>query len=113
MDRGSSPNSGSTDSSIEIARELGCRIVEREYVTSGDFKNWAIPQAAHEWVMILDCDERITPQMAEEIRRELVGPQHDGYWIYRRNVFLGHPLKYGPWKNDRCLRLFRRYWAAT
>ena len=75
---------------------------------SGDFKNWAIPQAAHEWVLILDCDERITPALADEIRRELSSPRHDGYWIYRRNHFLGHPIRFGPWKNDSCLRLFRR-----
>ena len=67
-------DSGSTDGTLEIARELGCRIIEREYGTSGDFKNWAIPQAAHEWVFILDADERITPALAAEIRGELVEP---------------------------------------
>jgi glycosyltransferase involved in cell wall biosynthesis len=101
-------DSGSTDRTLTIARELGCRIIERDYGTSGDFKNWAIPQAAHEWVLILDCDERITPTLAKEIRRELRAPRHDGYWIYRRNHFLGHPIRFGPWKNDKCLRLFRR-----
>jgi hypothetical protein len=93
---------------LTIARELGCRVIEREYGTSGDFKNWAIPQAAHEWVLILDADERATPALAAEIRRELANPSCDGYWIYRRNHFLGHPIRFGPWKNDRCLRLFRR-----
>jgi glycosyltransferase involved in cell wall biosynthesis len=101
-------DSGSTDGTLEIAQKLGCRTIEREYRTSGDFKNWAIPLAAHEWVIILDADERITPELADEIRGELVEPRHEGYWIYRRNHFLGHPIRFGPWKNDRCLRLFRR-----
>jgi glycosyltransferase involved in cell wall biosynthesis len=101
-------DSGSTDGTLEIARQLGCRVIEREYRTSGDFKNWAIPQASHEWVVILDADERITAPLAAEIRRELAAPRHDGYWIYRGNHFLGHPIRFGPWKNDRCLRLFRR-----
>ncbi len=101
-------DSGSTDGTLEIARKLGCRIVEREYRTSGDFKNWAIPQAAFEWVLILDADERISPALAVEIKRVLANPRHDGYWIYRRNHFLGHPIRFGPWMNDRCLRLFRR-----
>ncbi len=101
-------DSGSTDGTLELARELGCRIVEREYRTSGDFKNWAIPQAANEWVLIIDADERVTPALAAEIRRELANPRSDGYWIYRRNHFLGHEIRFGPWKNDRCLRLFRR-----
>src|SRR5262245_48494919 len=65
---------GSTDATLEIIAEIGgCRVIEREYVHSGDFKNWAIPQATHEWVFILDADERITPELAEEIREVLAG----------------------------------------
>ena len=101
-------DSGSTDGSLEIARALGCRVIEREYRTSGDFKNWAIPQAANPWVLILDADERITPELAAEISRVLERPKHDGYRIRRRNHFLGHPIRFGPWRNDDCLRLFRR-----
>jgi glycosyltransferase involved in cell wall biosynthesis len=101
-------DSGSTDGSLEIARSLGCRVIEREYRTSGDFKNWALPQATHEWVLIVDCDERITPRLAVEIREALVEPRQDGYRILRRNHFLGHPIRFGPWHSDRCLRLFRR-----
>jgi FkbM family methyltransferase len=101
-------DSGSTDGTLEIARELGCRIIQREYGTSGDFKNWAIPQAAHEWVFILDADERITAELAQEIRDAVHEPKHDGYWVYRLNHFMGHPICRGPWRNDRCLRLFRR-----
>jgi glycosyltransferase involved in cell wall biosynthesis len=101
-------DSGSTDGTLEIVRELGCRVIEREYRTAGDFKNWAIPQAACEWVLILDADERVTQELASEIRATLAAARHDGYWVYRRNFFLGHPIRFGPWKNDRCLRLFRR-----
>jgi FkbM family methyltransferase len=101
-------DSGSTDGTLEIVRALGCRIIEREYGTSGDFKNWAIPQATNEWVFILDADERITAELAKEIRDELLEPRHDGYWVYRLNHFMGHPIRHGPWQNDSCLRLFRR-----
>jgi FkbM family methyltransferase len=101
-------DSGSTDGTLEIARALGCRIIEREYRTSGDFKNWAIPQATHEWVFILDADERITAKLAAELRSTLDEPNKDGYWVYRLNHFMGHPILHGPWRNDRCLRLFRR-----
>src|SRR5262245_17002008 len=101
-------DSGSTDGTLEIAQALGCRIIEREYGTSGDFKNWAIPHANHEWVFILDADERITTALANEIRDKLIDPQRDGYWVYRLNHFMGHRILHGPWRNDRCLRLFRR-----
>ncbi|MGD9635732.1 MAG: glycosyltransferase family 2 protein [Pirellulales bacterium] len=102
-------DSGSTDGSIEIAQALGARVVEREFRTYGDFQNWAIPQARHPWVLVLDSDERVTPELAAEVRGLLGGaPVHSGYLIPRRNHFLGHPIRFGPWKNDRCLRLFRR-----
>jgi (heptosyl)LPS beta-1,4-glucosyltransferase len=101
-------DSGSTDGSLEIARVLGCRVVERDYRTYGDFMNWAIPQATHPWVLVLDSDERITPPLAAEIRVVLDQPRQDGYRILRRNHFLGHAVRFGPWHSDRCLRLFRR-----
>src|ERR1044072_3185202 len=73
-------DSGSTAGTLEIARELGCRISEREYGTSGDFKNWAIPQAAHEWVFILDADERITAGLAHQNLGTINKPGGDGCW---------------------------------
>ncbi len=102
-------DSGSTDRTLEIARGLGCsRIIQREYVNSGDFKNWAIPQAAHPWVLILDADERIPDRLAAEIRAVLQRPSCDGYWIHRANFFMGHRVRFSGWQSDRVLRLFRR-----
>ena len=103
-------DSGSTDGTLEAIAEFGnCRLIQREYVHSGDFKNWAIPQATHEWVFILDADERITPELADEIRALLrSGPQCDGYQIQRDNYFLGHLIRRSGWGSDKVLRLFRR-----
>src|SRR5262245_49002261 len=72
-------DSGSTDGTLDIVRSLGgCRIVEREYVHSGNFKNWAIPQANSPWAMIVDADERVTERLAAEINRLLAGdPRYD------------------------------------
>lgn len=103
-------DSGSTDGTIEIAKEFDkVRVVSREYGTSGDFKNWAIPQAANEYVLIVDADERITPELADEIVLELGrGPFFDGFWIKRENHFMGHAQNYGDARTDRVLRLFHR-----
>jgi glycosyltransferase involved in cell wall biosynthesis len=101
-------DSGSVDGSPQIARALGCRVIEREFRSYGDFQNWAIPQATHEWVMVVDSDERVTSELASEVRATLAAPTHAGYMVPRLNHFLGHPVRFGPWKNDRCLRLFRR-----
>src|SRR6188474_578281 len=58
-------DSGSTDGTLEYLAARGdCRIIEREYVYSGDFKNWAIPQCTHDWVLIIDADERVSPELA-------------------------------------------------
>lgn len=103
-------DSGSSDETMKIARRYrSVRVIEREYVTSGDFKNWAIPQATNEWVLIVDADERVTPKLAEEIDLELSrGPSQDGYRIYRQNHFMGHPQYFGDARTDYVLRLFRR-----
>ena len=105
-------DSGSSDATMEIARDAAgekCRIIEREYIHSGNFKNWAIPQARNDWVLLIDADERITPKLAQEIRSILSEePSRDGYWIYRQNYFMGRPIRFGGLQHDRCLRLFRR-----
>ena len=103
-------DSGSTDGTLDIVRDVGgCRIVEREYVNSGNFKNWAIPQASHQWVLVVDADERVTPELAAEIHTLLNGcPKHDGYHVYRANYFMGHRIRHSGWGRDKVLRLFRR-----
>jgi (heptosyl)LPS beta-1,4-glucosyltransferase len=103
-------DSGSTDGTLDIVRGLGgCRVIEREYINSADFKNWAIPQAQHEWVLVVDADERVTPELAGEIRRLLAGePACNGYSLRRENFFLGHPIRHCGWSTSRLIRLFRR-----
>jgi glycosyltransferase involved in cell wall biosynthesis len=103
-------DSGSSDGTLDIIAEVGgCRLIEREYVNSGNFKNWAIPQASHPWVLIVDADERVTEPLAAEINALLAaGPRHDGYDIYRANYFLGHRIRHAGWGSDKVMRLFRR-----
>ena len=102
-------DSGSSDGTLEIARALGCRVIEREYRTYGDFKRWAIPHANHEWVLVLDADERVTPELVSEIRKVFsTQPQVDGFWLRRLNHFFSRPILHGDWGHDYMLRLFRR-----
>ncbi len=109
-------DSGSTDGTLDIVRDIfsqtdaDCRIIEREYVNSANFKNWAIPQARHEWVLVVDADERVQPALADEIRAMLNDPPKtiDGYWIKRNSYYLGHRVRFCGWNTDNVLRLFRR-----
>jgi glycosyltransferase involved in cell wall biosynthesis len=103
-------DSGSTDGTLAIVRSMGgCRVIRREYVSYGDFLNWAVPQAENPWVLVVDADERATESLAAEIRGVLrAGPGEDGYWIRRANHFLGRRVRFSGWQTDRVLRLFRR-----
>ncbi|HET9480903.1 MAG TPA: glycosyltransferase family 2 protein [Candidatus Polarisedimenticolia bacterium] len=102
-------DSFSTDGTLAIAREFTDRVLQREYVNSASQKNWAIPQAKHRWVMVVDADERVTPGLREEIRALLsAGPSHSGYVIRRVNHFLGRRIRHGGWARDRVLRFWDR-----
>jgi glycosyltransferase involved in cell wall biosynthesis len=103
-------DSGSSDATLEIVRGLGgCRVIQREYINSADFKNWAIPQARHEWVMVVDADERLTRELSGEITRLMEAePACDGYSLCRENYFLGHAIRHCGWNTSRLVRLFRR-----
>ncbi len=102
-------DSGSDDGSIEIALSLGARVIQREYRSAGDFKNWAIPQAKHPWVFTVDSDETVTPELATEIRQQvLTNNSFDGFWVRRVNYFFGKPMRYGGWGPSHLLRIVRR-----
>ncbi|NIL99003.1 MAG: glycosyltransferase [Planctomycetales bacterium] len=107
-------DSGSSDGTLAAARRMcegwcACTVVARNYLTACSFKNWAIPQAAHPWVLILDVDERLTDRLLEEIQRLLSGrPACDGYRVCRHNYFLGRRVRFAEWARDRVIRLFRR-----
>jgi glycosyltransferase involved in cell wall biosynthesis len=102
-------DSFSTDGTADRARELGVRVVQHEYVNSATQKNWAIPQATHEWVMILDADERVTPELRRDIEGFLENAGGDrALRIYRKNHFMGRPIRYCGWQDDSVIRVFPR-----
>ena len=59
-------------------------------------------------MLIVDADERVTPELEAEIKTILQAPSCDGYWIRRRNFFLGKEIRHGTWRTDKVLRLFLR-----
>jgi glycosyltransferase involved in cell wall biosynthesis len=101
-------DSFSTDKSLEIAKEYTSFIIQREYEKSASQKNWAIPQATHDWILLVDADERVTPALKAEIQAILKNPESDAYWIYRQNFFMGEEVKYSGIQNDKVIRLFKK-----
>ena len=102
-------DSFSTDRTLEIARKFTDRILQHEYYNSAAQKNWAIPQAGHDWVLLVDCDETVSKPLGDEIRQLLrYDPPKDGYWIFRNNYLMGKRVKFSGWGRDSVLRLFRK-----
>lgn len=103
-------DSGSTDGTPDIARSLGARVVD--FAWDGRLpkkKNWALANIPwkHEWVFILDADERITPELASELRATVRAPACDGYYINRRFWFLDGWLMHCGYYPSWNLRFFR------
>jgi glycosyltransferase involved in cell wall biosynthesis len=106
-------DSGSTDRSEEIAREFGAKFFTEEWKGFGAQKNSALAKCTGEWVLALDADEEVSAELAAEIRALLSGaPACDGYFLPRRNFFLGRWMRHGGYWPDEKLRLFRKGTAA-
>jgi glycosyltransferase involved in cell wall biosynthesis len=103
-------DSFSTDRTPEIARSYDkVRFFQRTYYGAGAQKNWALQHVSHDWVFLLDADERCTPELRDEVETLLAkGPQAFGYMINRDVYFLGRQIRYSGWQRDRVARLFRR-----
>ena len=102
-------DSYSTDQTLEIAKEYTDFILQQEYKNSASQKNWAIPQATNEWILLVDADERVTPELKKEVLKKLESnSDRVGYWVYRENYFMCKRLKYGGMAGDKVVRLFKR-----
>jgi glycosyltransferase involved in cell wall biosynthesis len=99
---------GSSDRTLEICRESGARLFEREWAGYGAQKNFALAQARCPWVLSLDADEVVSPELAREIAALDDRAPFAGYRIPRLNHYFGRPLRYGGQFPDYQLRLFKK-----
>ncbi|MBE7381786.1 MAG: glycosyltransferase family 2 protein [Leptolyngbya sp. SIO1E4] len=103
-------DSQSEDRSVEISERYGAKVVQFHF--NGRWpkkKNWSLDNLPfqNEWVLIVDCDERITPELWDEIEEAIKNPQYGGYYLNRRVFFLGKWIRFGGKYPDWNLRLFR------
>ncbi|WP_397475686.1 glycosyltransferase family 2 protein [Pusillimonas sp.] len=102
-------DSGSEDRTCEIAREKGARVIETpDWPGFGPQKNRALDEATQEWVLSIDADERVTPELAQAIKQAIGQPQADAYQIARLSNFCGRWIRHSGWWPDHVLRLFKR-----
>lgn len=100
----------STDETEQIARKMQCKVVQfpfHRYVEPS--REYAIASSKGEWILILDADERISPELAKEIKNMLIYTPHSYFYIRRKNIFAGKKwLKHGGWYPDSVLRLLKK-----
>ena len=101
-------DSASSDGTPEIAARHGARVVQKEWLGFGRQKQFAVEQAKHDWVLCLDADERVSPELAKSIGQALAAPVSPVYRMPRRNRFLGRWLSHGEGYPDWSPRLFNR-----
>jgi len=102
-------DSGSTDRTREIAESANAKVIVEPWKGFAAQKNFALSKATTDWILSLDADEEVELPLADEIRTVLAAdPTVSGFWIPRKNFFLGRWMKHGGFYPDRKLRLFRR-----
>ena len=104
-------DSGSTDTTVDIAQRHGARVIAQAWLGYGAQKQFAVERAAHDWVLCLDADERVTPTLQASIAETLgaqPSPPNNAWRMARANVFMGRVLRHGEGYPDWNLRLFDR-----
>jgi glycosyltransferase involved in cell wall biosynthesis len=103
-------DSGSTDRTLEIARSFGAKVFSEPWKGFAAQKNSAMDKATCDWVLQLDADERLEPELATEILEKALRSNANlrGFWIPRKNFFLGRWIRHGGFYPDPKLRLIRR-----
>lgn len=101
-------DSGSTDGTVEICRQLGARVEVTDWPGFGMQKNRALDLATGDWVLSLDADETVTPALRDEILSVIHAAEADIYSLPRLSSYLGRPMRHSGWWPDRVVRLFRR-----
>lgn len=106
-------DSGSTDHTLEIARSYNAQVIERAWPGFAAQKNFAIAQCTGDWILTLDADEELSPELQQQMRLVLASnPPTDAFYLKRRNLFLGRWIRRGSFYPDAKLRLFRRRAAS-
>lgn len=101
-------DSGSDDGTQQLAYLAGASVIERRFDNYAAQRQAVLDTIDAEWVLFIDADERVTPELRQEILATLVQPEHDGYWLARRNFIVCHEMRAGGFTPDYQLRLLRR-----
>lgn len=98
----------SSDNTKAVAESLGAKVIIKKMEIEGKHRNWSYNQAKNEWVLSLDCDERVTDELKKEINHTLANTKHTHFSIPLRNYIGNYWIRYGGWYPAAKVRLFRK-----
>lgn len=101
-------DSGSTDGTLELLRQLPVKLIEKEWTGFGPAKNCGIDAAKHDWILSLDADEQVDEQLARTIKAADYSNAATAYILPFRSYLGNTPLRFGEWGRDEHIRLFNR-----
>ena len=105
-------DSGSTDRTMDIARNFTSKVFEHKFEGYGRQRNWGIQQCSCDWILVLDADEQVSPELKNEIINLQPAEIVKGYYINRITQYMGRWIKHSGWYPQYVLRLFDRRCAA-
>jgi len=101
-------DTNSSDGTQDAARAAGAQLIDTPFINFSQARNFALAHLDADWVLFVDADERVTPELAAEVRRVIQQDQVAGWWIPRYNYIVGRVMKGAGWYPDHQLRLMIR-----
>lgn len=101
-------DSGSKDKTVELAEKLGAKVYLRKFDNFSNQKNFAASKTEAEWILSVDADEELSPDLIDEIKKSINSKEFDAYLIPRRNFILGQEIKHSRWSPDTHIWLWKK-----
>ena len=101
-------DSGSTDNTVAICQQYTQNIFQTDWPGFGRQKNRALQYVSGDWILSLDADEQLSPELKTEIQKAIYSREFQAYAIPRQSKYCGKTIQYGAWRNDKVIRLFQR-----
>lgn len=101
-------DTGSTDRTAELAARAGAKVTTATGTNFAAWRNEAAHQASSEWLLYIDADERVTPELAKSLQSRMRRREYDAFTLRRNDIHLGKWLQHGGWSQDKLLRLIKR-----
>lgn len=98
----------SSDKTVEIAKKFKAKVIHKKLKSFSEQRNLALEKSSNKWVLFLDADESVGEDFQREIEEKITSEKHDGYYIKRKDFFMGKEMKFGDLHNNWLLRLGRK-----